>query len=829
MGIPETTLDRPKTQRLGYRLDWFTVAITAVVAQAVVSLALKEPALNIWSACINLFLLLVAAGVTTRNAILNQQAIRLFWSFLAAAYWVWALPPCVWFYYTVLHGREANILLMTFPWFLHIVLMIAAMAARPHLRVPVQRPYAVTLNFLTVLFLLIFAYAYLLFPYGYLPGFPVVMRRWASMYSGENFILLIVLGALVLKSQRPWKSIYWHLLGASTLYALASEIAHLVFASNGRFTDGLVAVPFNVSTAWLIWVSLQGRKQALELSQTVQPDTSDRRNASVLAMTAVVAIPLVGVFELLRPNKAPDVHLLRLLIVLVSVVLLAGVAFIQDYLSNRELASDVCIANDRLRLAVESGKSVVWEWDLGSGQNSWFGDLWTIFGMQSATYVGEIADFRRFLHREDQEQVWEAIQEAMRNHAPFAGEFRIARPDGTIRQVTATGKCYYAPNGQPERMLGVTVDITDRKQAEQKLRESEERFRLVANTAPVMIWMCDEEGKIKYQNDHRVAFLGADPNAGSGETWSSYVHPDDLRRLESTFSWALKSRQPFSEEYRLRRHDGVYRWMFDVASPRVKGERSFAGFIGSAIDITDQKLAQEALEKVGGRLLEAQEEERRRIARELHDDICQKLALLAMELAQANRSVNGSPEATKELLDELEQHCSDLAHDVQSLSHQLHNSKLDYLGIASAIRGFCQEFSEQYHVSIDFEDKNVPSRLPKNLSLCLFRVAQEALHNSAKYSGMKEFTVELSATSNEIQLAVSDAGAGFDVEEARRNRGLGLVSMQERVHLVHGRLVIESRPGAGTKIIASVPLPIEGGESSGEGRRDQAASVPEAA
>jgi hypothetical protein len=117
MGIPETTLGRPEAKRVGYRLDYFTVAITAVVAQVIVSLTLKEPSLNIWCAGINFFLLLVAAGVTTRNAILNQQAIQLFWAFLAAAYWVWALPPCVWFYYAVLHGREPNILLMTFPGF----------------------------------------------------------------------------------------------------------------------------------------------------------------------------------------------------------------------------------------------------------------------------------------------------------------------------------------------------------------------------------------------------------------------------------------------------------------------------------------------------------------------------------------------------------------------------------------------------------------------------------------------------------------------------------------------------------------------------------------
>lgn len=136
-----------------------------------------------------------------------------------------------------------------------------------------------------------------------------------------------------------------------------------------------------------------------------------------------------------------------------------------------------------------------------------------------------------------------------------------------------------------------------------------------------------------------------------------------------------------------------------MASPRVNGDGSFSGFIGSAIDVTDQKLAQEALEKGSGQLIEAQEKERSRIARDLHDDICQRLALLSMELEQANRTLNGSPTVTNERLEEIQRHCSQIADDVQALSHQLHSSKLDYLGIVAAIRGFCKEFAKQHQVN----------------------------------------------------------------------------------------------------------------------------------
>ena len=355
-------------------------------------------------------------------------------------------------------------------------------------------------------------------------------------------------------------------------------------------------------------------------------------------------------------------------------------------------------------------------------------------------------------------------------------------------------------------IAGLLWQRARKRKAEAVLRESEKRFRVMTDTTPSLVWMCDAKGRITYLNERRLAFTGPDPNAGYGDTWSAYIHPDDVKNVLDTVAQALKARQPFSKEYRLRRSDGVYRWMFDLASPRVNGDGSFAGFIGSAIDVTDQKLAQQALEKVSGQLIEAQEKERSRIARELHDDICQRLALLSMELEQADRASHQSPGEVGKNLEEIRTHCSEIAGDVQSLSHQLHSSKLEYLGAAAAIRGFCHEFSKQHEVSIDFTEIDVPRHLPKDISLCLFRVTQEALHNAVKYSGVSEFAVELTATADEIQLIVRDEGKGFDIEEARTTRGLGLVSMQERVHLVHGSLGVESEPGTGTSVLAVVPL-----------------------
>jgi PAS domain S-box-containing protein len=250
-----------------------------------------------------------------------------------------------------------------------------------------------------------------------------------------------------------------------------------------------------------------------------------------------------------------------------------------------------------------------------------------------------------------------------------------------------------------------------RRALEQKsglnLHESEKRLRLIAETTPALVWMCDKDGNITYLNNRRIDFTGPEPAAGLGDVWSAFTHPDDLQSVLKANAAALKEQKGFSKEYRLRRRDHVYRWMLDIAAPRLHSDGSFLGFIGSAIDITEHKSAQEALEKIGGRLIAAQEKERGRIARELHDDICQRLALLSLELEQVNRQSNGSIGPGDGKLDEIRRHCAESAGDVQALSHELHSSKLDYPGITAAIRSFSYEFSQQHNVNIEFTNENV--------------------------------------------------------------------------------------------------------------------------
>jgi PAS domain S-box-containing protein len=355
-------------------------------------------------------------------------------------------------------------------------------------------------------------------------------------------------------------------------------------------------------------------------------------------------------------------------------------------------------------------------------------------------------------------------------------------------------------------IVGLLVQRRRARKTEIRLRESEKRFRVMTDTTPSLVWMCDRNGQVTYLNDRLIKFIGRDPNAGLTDIWTRYIHPDDLQNFLSGNSLAISKQKAFSREYRLRTQEGVYRWLLDVAAPRINEDGSFAGFIGSAVDISDQKLANEALETISGKLIEAQEEERSRIARELHDDICQRLALLSMELGQENVEFSESSGLVLARIREIRSHCIEIADDVQALSHKLHSSKLDYLGVEAAIRSFCRELAQQHNVVVDFTCENVPKPLPRDISLSLFRVTQEALHNAVKYSGGDRFTVNLLRIDHNIQLEIKDAGAGFQLRQSQQNGGLGLVSMKERIHLVKGTFTVESKVNHGTRILARVPF-----------------------
>jgi signal transduction histidine kinase len=228
-------------------------------------------------------------------------------------------------------------------------------------------------------------------------------------------------------------------------------------------------------------------------------------------------------------------------------------------------------------------------------------------------------------------------------------------------------------------------------------------------------------------------------------------------------------------------------------------------FMTLAVMAEESERQVNALSQVSRRLIEAHEEERLRIARELHDDFNQRVTMASMDLEGLERSLSGSKPQAR-MVGSIREQIRELGNDIHALSHRLHSSRLQHLGLVAACKGFCREISERNGVEIEFNSEDIPTGVPDEIALCLFRVLQEALQNAVKHSGVRRFLVSLRCIDGDIELAVRDSGTGFDLDLAINGRGLGLTSMKERLALVDGRLALDSKPGHGTSIRATVSL-----------------------
>jgi signal transduction histidine kinase len=295
-----------------------------------------------------------------------------------------------------------------------------------------------------------------------------------------------------------------------------------------------------------------------------------------------------------------------------------------------------------------------------------------------------------------------------------------------------------------------------------------------------------------------------DQELGSG--WTAGVHPEDLARCLDTYVTAFDKRQPFTMEYRLRNFEGEYCWVTDAGIPRTFPDGTFLGYVGCCLDISDKKDAENARKDLANRLIHAQETERTRIARELHDDVGQQLAILRIEMMRAGEPVSGSPDKRHPSVTELCDSVKIIADKISHMSHQLHSSELEFLGLKVAVQSACRQSAERYGIKIECICDEVPAKIDGIVSLCLFRVVQEALHNVAKHSGAANIEVRLKAAPDELTLAVIDDGHGFDVEQARLATGLGLIGMRERIQLIGGHFEVSSEPGHGTRIRVRAPV-----------------------
>ncbi|MEI6194935.1 MAG: PAS domain-containing protein [Verrucomicrobiota bacterium] len=357
--------------------------------------------------------------------------------------------------------------------------------------------------------------------------------------------------------------------------------------------------------------------------------------------------------------------------------------------------------------------------------------------------------------------------------------------------------------------LELSHDVLNAGQLASDLRESEQRMTLATDAANLGIWIRDLVRNEIWATDKWRTLFGFAPSERIDlDGYLQKLHPADRDTVSRTMAKAVERGGHYETEYRVLRPDGQIRWIASRGRVEFNSAKQAVLVRGTSLDITERKLAEEAAQKLSGLLIHAQEAERTRLARELHDDLSQSLALLAVGLDMLGQQPPASS-VVSERMQEFSAQVRNLSSGVHRLSHELHPAKLEQLGLVAAARGFAKELGAAHQIPVECEFHDVPRGLPDDIALCLYRIVQEGLQNVVKHSGATVAQVALRGDEKELRLEISDQGSGFDLAATTGNSSLGLVSMRERVRLVHGKISIHSSKGEGTRIEVRVPLPAE--------------------
>jgi PAS domain S-box-containing protein len=483
------------------------------------------------------------------------------------------------------------------------------------------------------------------------------------------------------------------------------------------------------------------------------------------------------------------------------------VAMVED-ITEKKTAEE---ARFKYAAIVESSEDAIITKNLDAVIVGWNAAAERIFGYSETEVVGQPITILIPPDLHDEE---ESILERLR-----AGR-RIERYD-TVR-VTKTGKkvnvsLIISPiRDSTGRLVGfskIAHDITERKRAEQILLETncalerqtaelqarQELLKIFVRNVPAGVAMLDREMRYLQLSDRFCADYSLDRTKALGRSHYE-LFPDVPEHWKEAHRRALDGETVRVEEDPWVREGGTTLVRWEVR-PWLNADGFPGGSIIFAEDITRRKQMEQAIMDMSRTLIESQERERTRIGRELHDDINQRLALLVVELGELQRN----PSNVESRAEQLREQTMEISRDVQALSHELHSSKLEYLGVVRGMKGWCHEFAGRQKMEIDFKT-DVVSTLSFEVGLCLFRVLQEAVHNAVKHSGVKRVEVQLIEHANEVHLTIEDRGKGFDVEAASQGLGLGLTSMQERVRLANGTIEIQSDAVSGTTIRVRVPI-----------------------
>jgi PAS domain S-box-containing protein len=576
-----------------------------------------------------------------------------------------------------------------------------------------------------------------------------------------------------------------------------------------------------------------------------------------------------------------------------------------------------------------------WIWYVDTGDLVWSLEHYRLFGVDPETFKPTADNTRRLIHPDDLPRVEAAVGDAVRDKRDFEVEYRLIRSDGAIRHHLGLGRPLLSDAGEAKTFIGTVIDITDRKEAERALRESEERFRRYFELGLIGMTMMSPSKGILDVNDELCRILGYEREELLHKSWADLTHPDDIasdlmqfervvageidgysldkrwvrkdgriiysimaarcvRRLDGTvdyfiglvqditarkmaeeklrrseallaegqrisqtgswvlslvtgaLSWslehyrlwgvnpdsfevtlastrllifaddrdatvnefdtAIRERRGVHAEFRVVRPNGTVRHMLSVGQPVQTESGSCEEYVGTVMDVTDRKVEEAARQELRRQLIAAQEDERRRIALEMHDHFGQQLSALVLKMSELRRDLGRRVGFAREL-ESLERIARQLDRDLEQIVGRLRPTALDDLGLVAALTEYVTQWSELFHVAAELHTNGTKAdRLGSELETALYRITQEALNNVAKHARAKHVSVLIDQRDDRVSVIVEDDGVGFDPE--RPSARFGLAGMRDRARLLGGLVDIESRSGRGTTVVARIPLKV---------------------
>jgi PAS domain S-box-containing protein len=499
---------------------------------------------------------------------------------------------------------------------------------------------------------------------------------------------------------------------------------------------------------------------------------------------------------------------------------------LRDVSARRRAEEHLRKSEERLALAVAGAREGVWDMNLETGDVLYSSRWKQMLGYDEDEIEPHVSAWERLVHPDDRQLAIEATNSVAHGAATFEAEFRLRHKNGHFVNVLSRGYPVRREQGGPVvRIVGTHLDLTEPKQAEAALRESEERLRLAFIAAQEGVWDWNlETGAVVY-SPRWIEMLGYDrseiePHVSA---WERLIHPDDVAKAVGLNESLERGADTYEGEFRLRHKTGHYVHVLSRGFPiRRVPDGPVVRIVGTHFDLTARKEAEELAERqrvehvrteLLTRLIFAQEDERRRIAREMHDQFGEQLTTLARRIEALKEFADGRPGLIS-LIEALEAVSRQIDRDVNHLVWQLRPTALDDLGLRAALANYIKDWSQRVHVQAELHSSGlVEARLPSEAETTLYRIAQEALTNVARHSRATSVDVILERHGDQVVLVVEDNGVGFEpARTTSKRRGFGLLGMQERATLVGGTLQIESQPGKGTTVLLRMTI---GGSAPG--------------